>query len=115
MFAGCVTAVLCATLLLVPGLIHWLFHLDSPSGTDVMSRRAAMLFLGLSVLVFRTRNAPPSPLRASVSLALGITMAGMLGLGIFDLTRGAVGWGILPALGVEAFFAAAYLRFWWVG
>ena len=71
-----------------------------------------MLFLGLSVLAFKSRHAEPSPLRSSVSLALGLAMAGLFCVGVIDLLRGAVGWGILLALVAEAFFATAYLRFW---
>ena len=112
LLTGTVLSALSLVLLLAPGVIHWLFQIESAEATDVMSRRAAMLFLGLSVMVYGARSAPPSPLRASVALGVTLCMGGLLILGVVEFARGAVGPGIWLAIVVEAFFAAAFLRFW---
>lgn len=112
LIAGIVMGLLCATLLFLPGLIHWLVQVESGAGTDVMSNRAAILFLGLSVLAFRSRAEAPSPLRNTIDLSLGLVMAGLLVVGLYHYVTGQVSHGIWLALGVEAFFASAYLRFW---
>ena len=39
LIAGIVMGLLCATLLFLPGLVHWLFQVESGAGTDVMSNR----------------------------------------------------------------------------
>ncbi len=112
LIAGIVMGLLCATLLFQPGLIHWLFQIESGVGTNVMSGRAAILFLGLSLLAFRSRAEAPSPLRSTVDLSLGLVMAGLLVVGLVHYFSGQVGHGIWLALVVEAFFASGYLRFW---
>ncbi len=112
LMAGIIMGLLCATLLFIPGLIHWLFQIESGAGADVMSNRAAILFLGLSLLAFRSRGEPPSPLRGTVDLTLGLIMAGLIVVGLYHYVTGQVSHGIWLALLVEAFFASAYLRFW---
>jgi hypothetical protein len=110
--AGTITAALCFTLLFAPGLIHWLFQIDSTSGADVMSRRAAMLFAGLSTLAFLTSEATTSELRRTTCAVVCITMAGLAVLGLFEWIRGAVGAGIILAITVELFFVYWFHRFW---
>jgi hypothetical protein len=115
LLAGGVMAALSVTLLLVPGLIHWLFQIDSSTGTDVMSGRAAMLFAGLAVITLQTRNAPAGPQRQSISLGIAVTMGGLACVGLYDFLRGAVGLGIWLAILAELFFVTAYMRFWRIG
>lgn len=115
LLAGVVMVGLSLTLLCAPGLIHWLFQIDSMSGTDVMSRRAAMLFAGLAVIVLQTRHAAPHPLRQSISLGIAVTMGGLICVGLFEFMRGTVGIGIWLAIAAELFFVSAYWRFWRMG
>ena len=112
LLCGSVLAALSLTLLFVPGVIHWLFQIDSATSTNVMSRRAAMLFAGLAVIVLGTRHAEPHPLRQSISLGIAVTMSGLICVGLFDWLRGAVGVGIWLAIVTEIIFASAYFRFW---
>ncbi|MGB3246265.1 MAG: hypothetical protein WBB25_17150 [Sulfitobacter sp.] len=109
--AAAVTGALCAVLLFVPGVIYWLFQLDSGKDTDVVSRRAAMLFLGLAVICFQSRESPDSAARRAICLGMMVSMTGLATVGLYDFMRGAVGFGIWLAISVEMFFATAFSRF----
>lgn len=105
-------AALSLTLLVWPEVIHWLFQIASDPATDVMSRRAAMLFAGLATLMWQARLAEDSPLRRSLCLGVSVALAGLAILGVAELVRGAVGAGIVLAIGVVLVFAAVLLSFW---
>lgn len=105
-------AALSGALLVWPAVIHWLFQIASDPATDVMSRRAAMLFAGLATLMWQTRLAEDSPLRRSVCLSVSVALAGLAIVGLAELLRGAVGAGIFLAIAVELVFVAALLPFW---
>ena len=100
------------SLLVAPDLIYWLFGLTGNSTANLMSKRAAMLFLGLSVISFQTRNEANSPLRRSLALGLGIIMFGLMFAGIFEFFRGNAGWGIWLAICGEAVFGILYIKLW---
>lgn len=98
-------------LLLLPGIIHWLFGITSEPATDLMSRRAGILFLGLTIIVFQARHAEQSPLRRGISLGITVMMTAMAALGVVEYLRGQVGLGIWLAIGIEVIFAVLYARF----
>jgi hypothetical protein len=106
--ALCCTLFLC--LLLTPGLIYWLFGVESHATADLLAKRAAMLFLGLAVLSFLGRNAPHSSLRQAVSVAMATTMAGLILAGIYEFFMGTAGIGIWLAICGEALFLCLYLH-----
>lgn len=108
--ASALCFILFATLLLVPGLIYWIFELVGNDVSDLMAKRAAMLFLGIAVLIFLSRNASPSQLRANLCFGLAVMMAGLAGVGLFEFFRGAVGIGIWLAIMTEISFALAYFK-----
>ena len=107
-----ILAALCLTLLVAPGVIHWLFAIDSGAATDIMSRRAAMLFAGLATLVFLGGSTTNLEVQHLVSAVIVVAMAGLFALGLVEWLRGAVGFGIWLALVVEAFFVWSYFRYW---
>lgn len=107
-----VTAGLFVTLFFSPGILHWIFQIESTPSAIVMSRRAALLFLGLSAVIFLTRNTTDLQTRRSISIAIALTMGGLVILGCFDLLRGNVGLGIILAVIPEAFFASGYFYIW---
>lgn len=110
-----ITAVFCGlavTLLLWPAVIHWLFQITSDPATDVMSRRASMLFAGLSVIVWKMRSAPDSPLRQGICFGVTISLAGLAMIGCIELMSGTVGIGILLAVIAELYLVAHLVRFW---
>lgn len=69
-------AMLALTLLVWPAVIHWLFAIDSVASTDIMSRRAGVLFAGLATIVWMARTAPDSPLRRSICFGFSVAMGG---------------------------------------
>ncbi|MGJ8626521.1 MAG: hypothetical protein ACSHXB_06130 [Sulfitobacter sp.] len=109
--AALVTAALFLCLLLQPGIIHWLFDITSEQATDLMSRRAGVLFLGLAIIIFQARRAPQSPLRRGITLGIAVMMTGLALLGMAEYFRGAAGMGIWLAICVEVIFAVLYGRF----
>lgn len=109
--ASLLCTALFAVLLLDPSLLSWLFGIDANAAADFMSRRVAILFLGLAAITFLGRKEPDSSLRRSVASGLFITMAGLVCLGLFELLRGTAGLGILLAVLAEALFAVLYLPF----
>jgi hypothetical protein len=112
LLSGWVLAGLFVALLLAPQLLHWLFQIESTTSAIVMSRRAAMLFMGLSAVILLTRNTTDLQTRRSISIAIALTMSGLFILGCFDFLRGNVGWGIMFALIPEAFLASGYFYIW---
>lgn len=107
-----ILAALALTLLVAPGIIHWLFAIDSGAGADTMSRRAALLFAGLAVMVFLAGDTTSLEVQHIVSAAVLVTMSGLAVLGLVEWLRGAVGFGIWLAIIVELFFAWFYFRYW---
>lgn len=105
-------AALSLTLLVWPAVIHWLFQITSDPATDVMSRRAAVLFAGLATLMWQARGADDCPLRRSICLCIGGAMAGLALLGLIEFLRGGVGGGIWLAIAVELLFTMHLIRFW---
>lgn len=106
------TLALCLTLLFVPGLIFWLFHITDDPSALVLARRAAMLFLGLSAISFMAMDAAEAETRKAISVGFLVTMTGLAVLGLVELVRGTVGIGIWLAIFVEIFFAYHFLMFW---
>lgn len=106
--ALCFTLFVC--LLLAPALIYWIFGLEGNEVSDLIARRAAMMFMGLSAMIFLSRNAEPSQLRQNLCLGLAIMMAALAVIGIFEFARGVVGVGIWLAITTEIAFAMAYFK-----
>jgi len=99
------------TLLLLPELIYWLFQLDQTPSSDVLAKRAAMLFVGFTVLLYTTRNTDNREVQYAVSVSVFTAMAGLALLGIYELIQGAVGLGIFVAVFAEITICALYLTF----
>lgn len=99
-----------ACLLVAPDLIYSFFGIARHATADLLARRAAMLFLGLAVLCFLGRNAPPSDFRQAVSVAMATTMAGLIIAGMYEFFFGVAGVGIWAAITGEALFLGLYLR-----
>ena len=112
LISATIAALLFLTLLLAPGLIFWLFAVDSHESAEFIARRAAMLFLGLAVLNYLARNTPPSQLRRALSLGMASTMLGLALLGTVELLCGFAGIGIVPAILTETLLGLAYLSYW---
>jgi hypothetical protein len=73
----------------------------------LMARRMSALFLGISLLLWRARDAEDSALRRNVCASFSIAMAALALFGLWDFVHSSVGYGIWIAITVETFFAAA--------
>jgi hypothetical protein len=77
-----------------------------------VGRRASMLMLGFSVLLFLGRNTAHSPARQAIALSICVAMLGLSLTGIYEFTRGFVANGILIPIAVELVLAASYFYIW---
>ncbi|MEP2653330.1 MAG: hypothetical protein ABJH06_15210 [Paraglaciecola sp.] len=103
---------LCLVLILIPEVLFMLFHIDENSSAIFMARRAAMLFLGISVFSWFGRNAKHSESRQAICLSLSISMFALAFLGSAEYLRGYAGIGILLAVITEATLAFMYFKIW---
>jgi uncharacterized membrane protein len=65
---------------------------------SVLARRASMFMLGISALMFGTRNLPYSKTRQTICMATGITLFGLSCVGSYEYIKGTVNSSILIAI-----------------
>ncbi|PHR61073.1 MAG: hypothetical protein COA43_05380 [Robiginitomaculum sp.] len=95
-----------------PQFIFWLFSLTGNEAAYFISRRAAIMFLGIAVLAWLGRKSAPSSLRQAVCLGMGVMMIGLALLGLGEFARGYTKAGILLAVTTEFMFGFAYVYLW---
>ena len=110
LLAASVCSALFAVLLLVPGVIFWLFGMDHDVGGVIIARRAAMLFAGLGFLAWRVRDMPHSGATNAVFQSFSVAMGGLAVLGLVEFASGNVGPGIALTIIAEIFFAVSFAR-----
>lgn len=81
----------------------------------VICRRLGAVYLGLALLFFLGRAAPPSELRSAVCLGVASMSALLAGLGLFELRAGRVRARILVPVVIEAVLAACFAWIGWSG
>ncbi len=96
-------------LLCWPFPIYLLLGMEGGGEVDVLARRAAMLFLGMGVLSWLSRHAPPGEARDAIATGLALSMGALALLGSIEFARDTMGPGIWLAIPVEIFLA---LGFW---
>lgn len=69
--------------------------------TAVLAKRVAMFMLGISVLMFTSRNLPHSAARYAICLSTAITLLGLSSMGTYELIRGTVNNSMLVAIIIE--------------
>ncbi|MCJ8296127.1 MAG: hypothetical protein MJK15_17115 [Colwellia sp.] len=79
-----------------------------------VARRAAMLMLGISVLMFCARNLKNGRARQAIVLSLVVTMSSLALLGSYEFSRGFVNEGIIGAIVIESMLAMAFFTIWLV-
>ena len=89
--------------------------LNATLGGVVLSRRIGTLYLGLALIFFLGRAAPPSDMRTAVCLVMGGTTAALSGLGLYEFLAGRAKAGIFRSVVAEAVFAAGFAWLWWSG
>ena len=106
------TFALFAILLIAPSFIFWIFSIEAGEAAYFIARRASILFLGLSLMSYLSRNASSSEMRQSVIISMFVLWAAMACLGIVEFARGYAGIGVLLAVAAEAGFAFGYWTLW---
>ncbi|MCF6233039.1 MAG: hypothetical protein L3J36_08075 [Rhodobacteraceae bacterium] len=101
-----------ATLVFLPEMVYWLFGLPQNELGDFLAKRAAMLFLGFSVLCFLSRNTQSTDVRRIVSAAVWVSMGGMALIGAYEFLRGYAGIGIWMAIMIETVTSVLFFRIW---
>lgn len=75
--------------------------LQSSEGARILAQRASMFMLGISVLMFGSNKLPHSRGRQAICLATAISMLGLSILGAYELSKGTISSGIIPAIVIE--------------
>lgn len=108
------TALLCFALALVwglrPDLLLWLWSVEYSNATGMVSRRNAALFLGIGIMFYRARHAPPSDTRRALTTGFitGCLVLALLGFG--EWINGNAGPGILLAVATETVLGLAFIQ-----
>ena len=101
-----------ANLLFYPELIFSLFEIPENESAFFISRRAAMLFLGVGVLSWLIRNAIHSVARQAICAGLTVMMFSLALLGSIEYFRGYAGLGVGLAVLTELLLGLAYFKIW---
>ncbi|HSI21812.1 MAG TPA: hypothetical protein VK959_02205 [Methylophilaceae bacterium] len=97
------------TWMLAPDLLLSNWGVELSSSAEVVGRRGAALYAGMSVMFFSARNAEPSPARSALLGGAIVTCLILAVLGVFELATGHVGVGILTAVFIEIALVLAFL------
>ncbi len=99
-----------ALLTTYPVILYTLLGLEGSASADVMSRRAAILFLAVGSILWLQRNLTDSSARSGLALGMCVFMLGFVVLGLVEYARGAVGGGIFGPVAIEAVMGILFLR-----
>jgi hypothetical protein len=99
---------LCLTLLFTPMIIFKLFDVEETASAVFFTHRAAVLFLGLSILVYSLKDVNNMKVRQSVCLSMAVMMLSLAGLGTLEFMMGSSGVGIVLAIVGELILGVLY-------
>ena len=94
--------------LLTPTLLLSLWDVEFSEPVGLVSRRAAPLFAGMGLMLFKLRHVEPCPARTAVSSGLMVACLMLALLGVIELFIGHAGPGILLAVTVEVALALGF-------
>lgn len=76
----------------------------------LLGRRIGCLYLGLALMYFLGRSAPPSVARTALSAGTAAALSLLALFGVYELTAGHAGPGILASIAIESLIAFGYVR-----
>jgi len=76
---------------------------------DLMGQRTAALFAGLGLMLYLARDAEPSSARTALASGFALACLALACSGVYELSAGHAGVGILGAILVEAALALGFL------
>ncbi len=110
------TALLCAYLFYLlcfsPQAFFFDMGVEGSEAAYFISRRAGMLMLGISILMFFARNVPHSQARQAIALSIAVTMCGLAIASTYELVRGFVGSAMFGAIIIESILASSFFYLW---
>lgn len=80
--------------------------------SSILARRTSIFMLGITVLMFGSRNLSHSKARQIICMAIGFTMFGLACMGSYEFIRGTVNSSILTAMTIETTLAVSYGIVW---
>ncbi|MDL5366727.1 hypothetical protein QSH18_14050 [Xanthomonas sp. NCPPB 2654] len=92
-----------------PGAMLANWDVGASPSAELMARRGAALYAGLSVMFFMARGAAPSPARSALVAGFVTACTLLAALGIGELASGHAGRGILVAAVLEIGFVLAFV------
>jgi hypothetical protein len=99
-----------AAYLFVGELVIGRWQIEPTEGVLLLGRRIGVLYLGMALMFFLARSAPVSVARTALSAGFASALMILALLGIYELTAGHVGPGILVSAAIEFLIALAYIR-----
>ena len=96
-------------LILIPDDFVRSMGLQPAVATAVLARRAAMFMLGISTLLFCSKNLENLKARQSICLSTGITLIGLAFTGIYEHFMGTVNNSIFIAITIETILGFSFL------
>jgi hypothetical protein len=102
--------VLGAAYLFLGELVIGRWQIEPTDSVLLLGRRIGVLYLGLALMFFLARSAPVSVARTALSAGFASALMILALLGIYELTAGHVGPGILVSAAIEFLLALAYIR-----
>lgn len=106
---GGVFVVLSLVLLFTPHMVSVVFDFESAVGTEIIARRAGILFAGLAYLALSTAMHPQSGTKDRIDQAIVLLLVGLAVLGAIEWMNGRVGLGVWTAIGTEVLLAGLLL------
>ena len=107
--------ILFVNFLIYPELLFFIFGIDGSGSSYFIARRLSILFLGISVLTWFSRNVEHSEARQAICASIYVSMFSMAMLGLFEYFRGAAHAGILVAVFTEMTIGYLYFVIWNIG
>lgn len=95
--------------MLAPNLLLSNWRVELSSSVELVGRRGAALYAGISVMFFSARNAEASPARSALVTGLVVACLTLATLGVYELVAGHTNRGILAAVFIEIAIALAFL------
>lgn len=86
------------------------WQIQSTDSVLLLCRRIGCLYIGLSVIYFLARSAPMSATRAALTAGTAVALLLLVIFGVYELTSGHVGNGILVSVVIEFLLALGYIR-----
>lgn len=96
--------------LFVGAIVVGRWQIQPTESVLLLSRRIGVIYLGLSVMLFLARSAPVSVTRTAISAGAAVLLSLLALLGVYELTVGHAGPGILVSIVIESLLALGYIR-----